>query len=109
MPDDDTWTTKEVFTDLKSDIMGRFDKQDVALVDIRHELSNTATKDDLRQVHRRIDGIERDHGGRITALEVHHGDETAVRSHKRRVWAVAGTVAGIAAIIGGSLLGALVH
>lgn len=93
---DDTWTAKEVFADLKGDIMGRFDKQDKTLVALGNRLDNTATKDDIAHLTLRVDG----HEGRITTLETDTMTVGAVSVHKRETWKVAGYVAALIAAVG---------
>lgn len=87
----DTWTAKEVFADLKTDLMGRLDKQDVVLDHIERRLDNTATKEDIHAVHQRIDGVE----GRIVPLEQAAADEKAVEQSRARFRANLAWVAGI--------------
>lgn len=106
---EETYTVKEVISDLKTDLVGRFDKVDHRLESIDRRVDTTATKEDIREVHQRIDGLETDHGHRIQKLEDHHSEVEAVNGHKRRLWAVAGAAALIVATVGAALIAALVH
>ncbi len=62
---DDTWTAKEVFSDLKTDLVQHLNKQDTVLTRIDRRLDDTMTKADGREIHERIDAIDR----RTTKLE----------------------------------------
>lgn len=101
-----TWSAKEVFSDLKTDIMARFDTQDRALGDIRRDLTNTATKADVVTIHQRIDGVVRDFDQRIEPLEAEFDAEAALRRNRASwrsrftVWGgVAAAVAAVALVV----------
>ena len=99
---DDRWSVKEVVADLKHDIVAHLDKQDVTLADIRNDVSGKADKADVVSLGAKIDG----HAQRITTLEEHRADDLSSKRFRTRVWAVIGSVSGIAAIIVGSLISA---
>jgi len=99
----DTWSVKEVYGELKSDIMGRFDKQDDRLESIDRRLDSMATKDDVTQLHQRIDGVE----ARIVPLESGVAREVAIESNRSRKRATLAWAAGIlasAAIVAGLVI-----
>lgn len=100
-----------MFGELKKDLLDRLDKQDVTLARIDRRLDNTATKEDLRQIHERIDGVERRFDERILPLEQAAADERAISQHRGRfrsnlAWA-AGLI-GSGAIVA-SVLAVFVH
>jgi len=104
----DTWTAKEVFQDLKQDILHRFDKTDAVLAGLGRRLGTMATKEDLRQIHSRVDEVE----ARIVPLEHDAANERALAESHRRfrghvAWA-AGVVAA-AAMIAAVILPFVVH
>lgn len=99
-PTPDTWTTKEVIADLKSDLVDHLNKQDGALADISKKVDTKADKADLFVLSQKIDG----QGARITKLEDYRTEETAIRKSRLRLWATAGAAAGIAATLAGSLI-----
>ena len=101
----DSWTTKEVIADLKQDLVGHLNKQDVTLGEISSKVDSKADKADLVAIALKIDG----HGERITSLENHRLESIASRQFRNKVWAVVGTVCGILAILAGSLIAAFVH
>lgn len=101
----DTWTVKEVVADLKSDLVGHLNRQDDALVKIASSIDNKADKSDVVALGVKIDG----HGSRIASLEEHRTEVESSKRFRNRAWAAVGTVAGIAAIIIGSLIGAHFH
>ena len=101
----DTWTVKEVVADLKSDIITHLNKQDSVLTEIDRKVDGKADKADLIALGVKIDG----HGNRISSLEEHRTEVESSKKFRNRVWAVVGSVAGIAAIIIGSLIGAHFH
>ena len=82
----DTWSVKEVFGDLKADIVHRFDNVDSVLNALDKRLDSTATKADIGEVHKRIDGVV----ARIVPLEVAltaaQTRQEAVQEHRGRVW-----------------------
>lgn len=101
----DTWTVKEVVADLKSDLVGHLTVQDGMLREIDRKVDSKADKADLLALGIKIDG----HGSRITALEEHRLDTVASKRFRNRAWTVAGSIAGVLAILGGALIGAFVH
>lgn len=100
-----SWSPKEVFADLKTDLMGRLDKQDNTLSEISRALNNTATKDDIRALHGRVDGVV----DRVKTIEDARTVERAVADHQagakssRRKW-VAGLITAVVVPFGCSLL-----
>ena len=56
---DDTWTAKEVFADLKTDLTSHLLRQDQILTRIDRRLDDTMTKADGREIHERIDLLDR--------------------------------------------------
>ncbi len=88
-----TWTVKEVFGDLKRDLLKRFDTQDKALDLIDRRLDSTATKEDVHEIHERIDRVE----SRITPLEQAAADEKAIESNRGRFRSMLAWGAGILA------------
>lgn len=111
MPDADTWSAKEVFADLKKDIIHRFDRTDQTLESIDRRLDNAATKDDVSQIHRRIDGLETAVNDRLVPLEQQADAEKAVEQNRGRFRANLAWVAGLAgaAAMVASVLIILVH
>ncbi len=101
----DTWTVKEVVADLKADLVDHLDRQDDTLAEISTKVDSKADKADLVVLGVKIDG----HGQRITVLEGHKLDLDASARFRKRVWYVVGTVAGILAIVAGSLIAAFVR
>ena len=101
----DTWTVKEVVADLKSDLVTHLNNQDKALNEIAISINGKADKSDVVALGVKLDG----HGNRITSLEEHRAELESGKKFRNRVWAVVGSVAGIAAIIIGSLIGAHFH
>jgi len=101
----DSWSVKEVVADLKADIVGHLDKQDLTLSEISTKVDSKADKADLIAIGFKIDG----HGERITTLEQHRLEQVASTQFRHRVWAVIGTVGGILAILAGSLIATFVH
>ena len=101
----DTWTVKEVVADLKSDLVTHLNNQDKALQEIAVSINGKADKSDVVALGVKIDA----HGQRITSLEEHRADLDSNKKFRNRAWAAVGTVAGIAAIIIGSLIAAHVH
>lgn len=101
----ETWSVKEVVADLKADLIGHLDKQDVTLSDISHKVDGKADKADVATLGAKIDG----HAARIGSLEDHRKEQIAATQFRHRVWAVIGTVGGILAILAGSLIAAFVH
>jgi hypothetical protein len=107
-----TWTAKEVFTDLKRDLLRRFDKTDQTLEAIDRRLDNAATRDDVSQLHRRIDGVELAINERFAPLEQQASDEKAIEQNRGRFRSNLAWVAGIAgtlAIVGSVVVPLLVH
>ena len=101
----ETWTVKEVVSDMKTDLVSHLDKQDLKLDDISLKIDNKADKADVAALAAKIDG----HGERITTLEQHRLDDLASKRFRNRVWTVIGSVSGILAILAGSLIAAFVH
>ena len=101
----DSWSAKEVFADMKADIVSHLDKQDLTLGEIITKVDSKADKADLIAIGLKIDG----HGERITTLEQHRLEQVASTQFRHRVWAVIGTVGGILAILAGSLIATFVH
>ena len=105
----ETWTVKEVVADLKTDIVGHLNKQDLVLNDIRTAVDSKADKSDLVELaaevrlHAQADakGFE-DHGQRIQTLE-------ESRAFRTKAWIVVGSAAGTVAIIVGAVLAILFH
>jgi hypothetical protein len=94
-----------VVADLKADLVKHLDKQDVVLVSIDRRLDSKADKLDLAALGNKLDG----HATRLTTLEQHRADDLSARRTRNRIWAAVGSVAGILAIIAGSLIAAFVH
>ena len=108
----DSWSVKEVVADLKADlkadqaatkadIVGHLDKQDVTLGEISAKVDSKADKTDVVLLGVKIDG----HAQRITSLETHRAEQLSSSSLHRRIWAAAGTVGGILAVLIASLIG----
>lgn len=100
-----TWSAKEVFADLKTDLLHRFDKTDQTLEGIDRRLDNAATRDDVSQIHRRIDGLESAVNDRLVPLEQQASDEKAIEQNRGRfrtnlAWAagILGTLAIVASV-----------
>ena len=91
------WSAKEVFADLKSDLLHRFDKTDSTLEGIDRRLDNAATREDVSQIHRRIDGLETAVNDRLLPLEQQSADEKAIEQSRSR-WRT--NVAWLAGLIG---------
>lgn len=109
---DTTWSVKEVFDGLKSDILHRLDKQDAVLETIDRRLGSMATKEDVHQIHERIDGVEARLDARLGPLEQAAANEQAVaqnRSRFRSNLAWAAGIAGTAAIVASVVVPFLVH
>ncbi len=105
MPDD-VWTPKEVFADLKADLNARLDKQDVVLSRIESRLDNTATKDDVRELHERVDGVH----DRVLKIEDERDNLHAVAAARSRVWRrVWVTLTAVGVPLGASLILVYVH
>lgn len=81
------------------------DKQTDLLLRIDTKVDAKADKADVVALGHRLDG----HAERIDRLEEHRLETDQVRTFRRRAWAVAGTVGGIAAVLAGSLIAAFVH
>lgn len=96
----DSWSAKEVFADLKTDILGHLDKQDAVLGEISSQLGSKADKADVVLLGVKIDG----HGERILKLEQHKTEQLASTQLRRRIWTVVGTVGGILAILFAGLI-----
>jgi hypothetical protein len=106
--EDTTWSVKEVFDDLKKDILQRFDRQDDALRSLDRRLDATATKVDLRDIHQRIDGVE----ARLTPLEQQVADERAIATNRERLrgrLAWLATLVGSAAVVASVVVLVVVH
>ena len=101
----ESWSVKEVVADLKQDLVNHLDKQDVTLLAIQSAVDTKADKADVILLGSKIEV----HGERITALENHRVEQLASTQFRHRVWAVIGSVAGVLAILGGSLIAAFVH
>lgn len=101
----DSWSPKEFYTELKGDLTHRLDRQDDMLTGIRGALDGKADKADVAILGSRLDG----HGERLDSLEVHRQEVEQARAFRRRAWAVAGSVAGLLAVIGAGLITAFVH
>ena len=100
----ETWTVKEVVADLKADLVGHLNKQDIILTGIDRKVDSKADKADLASLASEVRAGFDDHGHRITTLEDHKLEMEAQRKTHSRIWAAIGTVAGIAAILGATLL-----
>lgn len=114
-----TWNAKEVFADLKGDLVHRFDRQDDTLREIHNELKTMATKDDIREVreelatglreaHQRIDGVVE----RLSPLEADDAAEKAVdasRGRKRAFLAWAAAIVATVAIVASVFITAFIH
>jgi hypothetical protein len=96
----ESWTAKEVIADLKRDIVHRFDQQDDVLDDISKKVDGKADKADVVSLGLEMKSL----GDRVGKLEEHHVEETAAAQFRHRVWAAIGSVAGIIAIIVGSII-----
>ena len=105
----DTWTVKEVVADLKQDLVTHLDKQDLALAEISVKVDNKADKADVQALSAKFDTKFDSHERRLVTLEDHKIDNEASSRFRRRAWAVVGTVAGVLAILGGSLIAVFVH
>lgn len=112
----ESWSVKEVVADLKADlkadqastktdIVSHLVKQDEMLTAISTKVDGKADKADLLALGTKIDG----HGQRITTLEEHRTEELANSRFRRRVWAAIASVAGILAVLLGSLIAAHAH
>lgn len=82
-----------------------FDQQNQLLRGIDKKVDSKADKADLIPI---VADLGR-HDGRITVLENNNTQFEAMRSQRRRIWTVIGSIAGIAAVLGGSLIAAFVH
>jgi len=105
----ESWSTKEVVADMKSDLVAHLNKQDAVLGSIDRKVDAKADKADLvnltTEVRIGFDG----HGNRLTVLEEHRLETLASKKFRNRAWAVAGTAAGVAAIIIGALIDSHIH
>jgi hypothetical protein len=87
----DQWTVKEVVADLKTDILGRMDKQDFVLQDISTKVDGKADKADLVALVTKAEG----HADRIRDLE-------SWRLSAARNWAALGVaVVALSGLFGG--------
>jgi len=96
-PENTDYTVKEVIQDLKGDLVHRFDKMDTRLESIDNRLDNTATKEDVAVVHKRIDDLSGDLNPRVSALETS-------QSHRRINWKVASAIGGILAVLATAII-----
>lgn len=102
-----TFTAKELFDRLEGRLDKRLDKQDDVLLSIDRRLDNTATKDDVRELHQRIDGVVE----RVKPLEDQAASERAIEANRSRVkgnWTWVFGIAGTLAIVA-SVLVAVLH
>lgn len=88
------WSTKEVLTDLRSEVRSRFDRVDNQLIQV-------ATKDDLHQVNGRVDRVE----ARLRPLEDAYDNEVAITQYRAKRWRIALTVAASVIIPGATAMG----
>ena len=95
-----TWSAKEVFADLKADLIHRFDKTDTTLEGIDRRLDQAATREDVTQLHRRIDGLDASVNDRLVPLEQQAADERAVEQSRGRFRTNLAWAAGIVGAIG---------
>ncbi len=113
MPDSEpTWSAKEVFADLKTDLLHRFDKTDQTLEGIDRRLDNAATREDVSQIHRRIDGLEATVNERLAPLEKQADAEQVIEQSRSRFRTNVAWVAGILgtlAIVASVTVPILVH
>ena len=105
----ETWTVKEVVADLKSDLVSHLNQQDGKLDDIDLKLDGKADKTDVVSLATEFRTGHEDHSKRLTVLEQHRLDDLSSRRTRNRVWAVCGSIAGVAAIIIGALIDAHIH
>ena len=94
-PTDPTWSTKEVIIAMESRINHRLDRQDDALGTIQSELRTMATKEDIREVHERIDGVVATVNERVGPLEQQASAEQAIEQNRGRFRTNLAWVAGI--------------
>lgn len=109
---DPTWSTKEVIIGMETRINHRLDRQDDTLGAIQSELRTMATKEDIREVHERIDGVVATVNDRLVPLEQQSANEKAIEQNRGRfrsnlAWAAG--IAGTCAIIASVAVPFLVH
>lgn len=94
------WSNKDVTLLLLGDVHRRFDSVDRAVQEIREEQRQLATKQDLAEIHHRIDGMEK----RIEPLEAEADAQKAIelnRSKIRASWVkTVGVLASLAVVAG---------
>lgn len=102
---DPTWSTKEVIVAMEGRINHRLDRQDDTLGAIQSELRQMATKEDIREVHERIDGVVSTVNERLAPLEHQASAEQAIEQNRGRfrsnlAWAagILGTLAIVASV-----------
>lgn len=91
-PAEATWSVKEVFADLKGDLIQRFNNVDGRLESIDRRIDSTATKEDISEIHHRIDGVE----ARIVPLEKAAESEQAIEQNRARFRTGLAWAAGVA-------------
>ena len=105
----DTWTVKEVVADLKADLVSHLDRQDSTLAEISTKVDSKADRADVQALSIKFENKFDGHERRLITLEDHKIDNEASSKFRRRAWTVVGTVVGVFAILGGSLIAAFVH
>lgn len=107
--DTEGWSVKEYVADLKKDMRGRFDSQDVLLHEINTKMDTKAEKADVAALTVKRDAqlacigtTLNNHGTRIATLEHHHNTG-------RRTWAVIGAIAGTLLTVAAIIAAAVIH
>lgn len=106
---EETYTVKEVIADLKGDLVGRFDKVDTRLESIDRRVDTTATKEDVREVSQRVDGLERAHDLRISSLEDWRVADRAVAARRTVTTTTQRWAIGIGATCAAALVAGLIE
>lgn len=102
---DPGWSTKEYIEGMEGRLNHRLDRQDDTLGAIHAELRTMATKDDIREVHERIDGVVATVNERLSPLEKQASAEQVIEQSRGRfrsnlAWAagIVGTIAIVASV-----------